>query len=197
MKSLYCHLLESGQWAGIWAKLLVKTVPNQPRFERRGHRPHFPVRSVWKAGVWYRRWDDSCWWIVVCGVVVQLLNHVPLFATPWTAACQSSPSITISQSLLKLMSIKSMMLSNHLILCHSVLLPSIFSSIRVFSNGSAVHIRWPKYWSFFIFSINPSNEYSGLMSFRIDWFDLLAVQRTLKSLLQQQPHKAGGLGYEL
>ena len=96
MKALYCHLLESGQWAGIWAKLLVKTVPNQPRFERRGHRPHFAVRRMWKAGVLYRHWDDSCWWIVVCSVVVQLFNRVPLFATPWTAAFQSSLSITIS-----------------------------------------------------------------------------------------------------
>ena len=142
MKALYYHLLASGQWAGIWAKLLVKTVPKQPRFERRGHRPHFPVKRAWKAGVWYRCWDYSCWWIVVCSVVVQLLSHVPLFAAPWTAACQSSLSITISQSLLKLVSIKSMMLSNHLILCHSLLvLPSIFPSIRVFSNESALY-RW-------------------------------------------------------
>ena len=99
-----------------------------------------------------------------------------LFATPRTAARQASLSITNSWSLLKLMSIKSVMSSNHLILCHPLLLPSsIFPCIRVFSNGSVLHIRWPKYWSF-RFSINPSNEYSGLISFRIDWFNLLAVQ---------------------
>ena len=121
---------------------------------------------------------------------VQLLSHARLYATPWTAAYQASLSITNSQSLLKLMSIKSVMPSNHLILCHPLLLlPSIFPSIRVFSNESVLHIRWPKYWSF-SFSINPSNEYSGLISFRIDWFDLLAVQGTLKSLLQHHSSKA-------
>ena len=100
------------------------------------------------------------------------------FSIPWTAACQGSLSFTISWSLLKLMSIESVMLSNHLILCHPLLLlPSIFPSIRVFSNELALRIRWPKYWTF---SISPSNEYSGLMSFRIDRFDLLAVQGTLK-----------------
>ena len=104
--------------------------------------------------------------------------------TPWTAACQASLSITNSHSLLKLMSIESVMPSNHLILCCPfLLLPSIFSSIRVFSNQLALRIRWPKYWSF-SFSISPSNKYSGLISFTIDWFDLLAVQGTLKSLLQ-------------
>ena len=119
---------------------------------------------------------------------VQLLSHVRLFATPWTAAHQASLSITNSQSLLKLMSIKSVMRSNHLILCHPLLLlPSIFPSIRVSSSESVLHIRWPKYWSF---SISPSNEYSGLISFRIDWFDLLAVQGTLKSLLQLHSSKA-------
>ena len=106
---------------------------------------------------------------------VQLLSHVRLFATPWTAARQASLSITNSQSLLKLMSIESVMPSNHLILCHPLLLlPSIFPSIRVFSNESAFRIRWPKYWSF-SFNISPSNEYSGLISFRMDWLDLLAV----------------------
>ena len=115
---------------------------------------------------------------------VQSLSRVQLFATPWTAACQASLSITNSQSLLKLMSIESVMLSNHLILCHTLLLlPSIFPSIRVFSNESVLPIRWPKYWSF-SFNISPSNEYSGLTSFRMDWLDLLAVQGTLKSLLQ-------------
>ena len=112
------------------------------------------------------------------------LCHVQLFATPWTAAHQASLSISNSQSLLKLMSIESVIPSNHLILCHPLLLlPSIFLSIRVFSNESVLHIRWPKYWNF-SFSISPSKEYSGLISFRIDWFDLLAVQGTLRSLLQ-------------
>ena len=110
-------------------------------------------------------------------------------ATPWTAARQASLSITNSQSLLKLMSIKSVMPSNHLILCHLLLLPSAFPSIRVFSNESVLCIRWPKYWSF-SFSISPSNEYSGLISFRMDWVDLLAVQGTLKILLQHHSSKA-------
>ena len=107
---------------------------------------------------------------------VQLLSHFRLFATPWTATRQASLSITNSRSLLKLMSIELGMPSNHLILCRPfLLLPSIFPSIRVFSNESVLHIRWPKYWSF-SFSISPSNEYSGLISFRMDWLDLLAVQ---------------------
>ena len=110
--------------------------------------------------------------------------------TPWTAACQASLSITISWSLLKLMFFESVMPRNHLILCHSLLLlPSIFPSIRVFSNESALCIRWPECWSF-ILSISPSNEYSGLISFRINWFDLLVVQGTLKSLLQYHSSKA-------
>ena len=115
---------------------------------------------------------------------------VRLFATSWIATCQASLSITNSQSLPKLMPIESMMPSNHLILCNPLLLlPSIFSSIRVFSNESALHIRWPKYWSF-SFNISPSNEPSGLISFRMDWLDLLAVQGTLKSLLQHHSSKA-------
>ena len=121
---------------------------------------------------------------------VQSVSHVRLFATPWTAARRASLSITNSQSLFKLMSIELVMPSNHLILCRSLLLlPSIFPSIRVFSNESALHIRWSKYWSY-SFSISPSNEYSGLISFRIDWFDLPAVQETLKSLLQHHSSKA-------
>ena len=117
--------------------------------------------------------------------VVRTLSRVRVFATPRTAAHQAPLSSTISQSLLKLMSIESVMPSNHLILCSPLLLlPSIFPSFRVFSNESALRIRWLKYWSFsFSFSISPSNEYSGLISFPIDWFDLLAVQGTLKSLL--------------
>ena len=122
--------------------------------------------------------------------VVQLLSHVSLFVTPLSAAHQTSLPFIISQSLLKSMSIESVMPSNHLILCHPLLfLPSIFPSIRVFSNQSVLPIRWPKYWSF-SFSISPSKEYSGLISFRIEWLDLLTVQGTLKSLLQHHSSKA-------
>ena len=124
---------------------------------------------------------------------VQLLSHVPLFAIPWTAARQASLSITNSWSLLKLMSIASVMPPNHLILCHPLLLlPSILPSIRVFSNESVLCIRWPKYWSF-NFSMSRYNEHSGLISVRIDWLDLLAVQGTLKSLLQHDSSKASVL----
>ena len=120
---------------------------------------------------------------------VQLLSHVWLFVTPWTAACQAFLSITNSWSLPKLVSIESVMPSYHLIPFRPLLLlPSIFPSIRVFSNGSALRIRWPKYWSF-SFSIRPSNEHSGLISFRMDWLDLLAVQGTLKSLVQHHSSK--------
>jgi len=122
--------------------------------------------------------------------MIQSLGHVRLFVTPWTAARQASLSLTNSWSLLKLVSIESVMPSNHLILCRPcLLLPSSFPSIRVFSNESALSIRWPKYWSF-SFSINPSNEYSGLISFRMDWLDFLAVQGTLKNLLQHHISKA-------
>src|SRR5574337_1100283 len=121
---------------------------------------------------------------------VQSLSRVRFFATPWTAAHQASLSITNSRSLLKPMSIESVMPSNHLILCHPLLLlPSIFPSIRVFSIESVLPIRWPKYWSF-SFSISSSNEYSGLISFRMNWLDLLAVQGTLKNLLQYNSSKA-------
>ena len=124
---------------------------------------------------------------------VQLLSDLRLFATPWTAARQASLPITNSCSLLKLMSIELVMPSNHLILCcPRLLLPSIFPSIRVFSNESALPIRWPKYWSFG-FSISSSNEYSGLISFRVDWLDLLTVEVTLKSLFQHQSSKASVL----
>ena len=126
---------------------------------------------------------------------VQSLSHVQLFTTPWTAAREASLSITNSQSLLKLMSIELVMSSNHLILCCSLLFPpSIFPSTRVFSNESVLCIRWPKYWSF-SFSISPSDEYSGLISFRMDWLDLLVVQGTLKSLLQHHSSKASNLWY--
>ena len=121
--------------------------------------------------------------------MVQSLSRVQLFATPWTAAHQASLSIASSQSLFKPMSIESAMPSNHLILCRPLLLLlSIFPSIRVFSNESALHNRWPKYWSF-SFSISPSNKHSGLISFRMDWLDLLAVQGILKSLLQHHSSK--------
>ena len=124
---------------------------------------------------------------------VQSLSHVQLFAIPWTATCQASLSITNSWSLLTLMSTKSVMPSSHLILCRPILLlSSIVSGIRLFSNESVLHMRRPKCWSF-SFNISPSNEYSGLISFRIDWFDLLAVQGTLKSLLQHHSSKASTL----
>ena len=134
-------------------------------------------------------------WLVSCDccfhfVSVQALSCVWLFATPWTVASQASLSITSSQSLFKPMSIKSVMPSNHLILfCPLLLLPSLFPSIRVFSIELVLRIRLPKYWRF-SFSISPSNEYSGLISFRIDWFDLLAVQGILKSLIQHHSSKA-------
>ena len=120
---------------------------------------------------------------------VQSLSHVRLFATPWTEACQASLAITNSWSLLKLMSIELVMPSNHLILCHPLLLPSIFPSISLFFNKSALRIRCPKYWNF-SFSISPSNEHPGLISFRMDWLDLLAVQGTLKSCLQHHSSKS-------
>ena len=157
-----------------------------------------------------KHWFAFCHYILVCfflefymngvlphvlflGLVIFVfwsLSHVQLFAVPWTAAHQASLSITNSWSLLKLMSIESVMPSNHLILCHPhLLLFSIFPSIRVLSSELALCIRWPEYWSF-SFSISPSNEYSGLISFRIDWLDLLSVQGTLKSLLQHHSSKA-------
>ena len=119
---------------------------------------------------------------------MSLFSHIRLFATPWTAARQASLSFYISWSLLKLMSTELVMPSNHLILCYPLLLPSIFPSFRVFSNELAPLIRWPNYWRF-SFSLSPSNEYSGLISFRMDWLDLLAVQGTLKSLLQHHNSK--------
>ena len=130
----------------------------------------------------------------MCSLQISLVPQLwPTLMTPWTAACQASLTITNSWSLLKLMSIKLVMPSNHLIICHPLLLlPSVFPSIRVFSKWAVLCIRWPKYWSF-SFSISPSNEYSALISFRIDWFDLLAVHGTLKSLLQHHSSKASVL----
>ena len=123
---------------------------------------------------------------------MQLLSRVRLSVTPWTAACWVSLSVTNSQTLLKLMSIESGMPSSRVILCRPLLLTSIFPSTRVFSNESVLHVRWPEYWNF-SFNISPSNEYSGLISFRMDWLDLLAVQGTLKSLLQHNNSKAPSL----
>ena len=132
-----------------------------------------------------------------CFSVIQSLNCVRLFMTLWTAVCQASLSFTTSRSLLKFMSIELVMPSNHLVLYHPLLLlPSIFLSIRVFSNESVLPIRWPKYWRFY-FSISPSNEYSGLISFRFDHLDLIAVQRTLKSLLQHHGSKASILQHSV
>ena len=129
-------------------------------------------------------------------ISVQLFSRVRLFVTPWTAAHQASLSITNSQSLLKLMSIEWVMPSNHLILCHPLLLPPSIFFIRVFSNELVLCIRWPKYWSF-SFNISPSNEYSELISFRMDWLDLCAVQRTLKNLLQHHIQKYQFFGAQL
>ena len=128
--------------------------------------------------------------LIKCSVLFSSLNRIWLFVTPWTAAHQAFLSITSSRSLPKPMSIESVMPSSHLILCHPLLLlPSIFPSIRVFPNKSALRIRWPQYWSF-SFNISPSNEHPGRISFRMDWLDLLAVQGTLKSLLQHHSSKA-------
>ena len=142
----------------------------------------------------------KCCHLCVCTCLpektVQLLSRVRLFATPWPVARQASLSITNSRSLLKLMSIESVMPSNYLVLCHPLLLPSILLRIRVFSSKSAPCIGWPKYWSF-SFSISPSNEYSGLISFRIDRFDLLAVQGTFKCLLQHHNLKASILQHSV
>ena len=147
------------------------------------------VHRVTKSQTWLK-WVSMAWHST--GIRSVQFSHSVMsdFATPWTAACQASLSITSSRSLIKLMSIEPVMPSNHLILCCSLLLPpSIFPSIRVFSSGSVLHIRWPKDWSF-SFSISPSNEYSGLISFRIDWLDLLAAQGTLKSLLPTPQFKS-------
>ena len=144
------------------------------------------IRIVGKGSPWWGFISDNSWKFSS----VQSLSRVRLFVTPWIAAHQVSLSITNSRSLLKIMSIESVMPSNHLILCHPLLLlPPIPPSIRVLSNESTLRMRWPKYWSF-SFSISPSNEHPGLVSFRMDWLDLLAVQGTLKSLLQHHSLKA-------
>ena len=159
-------------------------------------KPLVSSQSLWQASQnnskvrQHETSPDTCSCIASQFNSLQSLSRVRLFAIPWTAACQASLSITNSQNLLKLMSIESVMPSNHLILCRPLLLlPSIFPSIRVFSNESALHIRWPKYWSY-SFSISPPSEYSELISFRMDWLDLFTVQGTLKSLLQYHSSKA-------
>ena len=154
------------------------------------------IKTLYLVPIWNAKWKTIL--IKILEILLTLyrfssgesLSHVELFATPWTAARQASLSITNAQSLPKPMSIESVMPSNHLILCRPlVLLPSIFPSIRVFSDESALHIRWPKYWSF-TFNIIPSNEHPGLISFKMNWLDLLEVQWTLKSLLQHHSSKA-------
>ena len=147
---------------------------------------------MWLHSSWaFQKHDKECF------SSVQSLSHVWLFATPWNTACQASLSITVSRSSLKLTSIKLVMPSSHLILCHPLLLlPLIPPSIRVISNESTLRMRWPKYWSF-SFSITSSKEYPGLISFRMDWLDLLAVQGTLKSLLQHHSSKASILRHSI
>ena len=153
------------------------------------------LTAMVSSPLWLCVFGEDFWASEMCllkktvAVVVQSLCCTRLFATPWTAAHQTSLSFTVSRSLLKLMPNQLVTPFNHLVLCGPLLLPSIFPSIRVFSNESALHIRWPNYWSF-SFSISPSNEYSGLISFRIDWLDLLAVQGTLMSLLQYHSSKS-------
>ena len=151
---------------------------------------HILHAIIWKSSVNTMRFMFLNLWFYLQFSSAQLLSRVRLFVTPWTAAHQASLSITNSRSPPKPMSIELVMPSNHLILCRPfLLLPSIFPSIRVFSNKSALCMRWPKYWSF-SFSISPSNEHPGLISFRTDWLDLLSVQGTLKSLLQHHSSKA-------
>ena len=160
-------------------------------------RPHQAQRTPWRQGsavqLRLRSQEGTLWSLLLQCSSVQfssVAQSCPTLCDPWTAACQVSLSVAISQSLLKLMPIELVMSSSHLILCYPLLLlPPIPPSIRVFSNESTLRIRWPKYWSFG-FSISPSNEHSGLISFRMDWLDLLAVQGTLKSLLQHHSSKA-------
>ena len=180
-----------------WVQVWVCSLHDWPVIRRQG----VEARNrdfIWKAGH-PRRWQTNVLehhlrvWIVL----VQLLSCVGVFATPWTTAQQASLSFTISRSLLKLMSTESVMPSNHFVLCWPLLLlPSIFSSIWVFSNEAAFYIRWPKYWSF-NFRISPSNEYSGLISFRIDWFDLLAVQRNSEESSMAKRYRGSGCQFLL
>ena len=182
-------------------KMVIVILPtSKVTIEWLGWITYSELETSYMAIKWWQWWQGGCLWLWLFNPLynqyiyffssVQSLSRVWLFATPWTAARQASLSITNSWSLLKLMSIELVMPSNHLILCRPLLFPpSIFPIIRVFWNESVLCIRWPKYWSF-SFSISPSNEYSGLISFRIDWFDLLTVQGILKSLLQHHNSKA-------
>ena len=188
------HPEKSVGWAKLLFTLEIAGIFAKGTAWELGFEPLVSDRLLISSRKWTWSLENTCyltfWPIVFHFSSVQLLSRVWLFATPWTAARQASLSITNSWGLLKLMSIESVMPSNHLILCRPLLLlPSVFPSIRVFSNESALLIRWPKYWSF-SFGISPSNEYSGLISFRMDWLDLLAVQGTLKSLLQHHSSKA-------
>ena len=177
------HLTNHKEW--LTAVSVVTAQPSQKPLSNQGTRKAFPFPHYEAFLLLYQVLFSS----------VQSLSRVQLFVTLWAVARQASLSITNSWSLLKLMSIKLVMSSNHLILCCPLLLqPSIFPSIRVFSNESVLHIRWPKDWSV-SFSISPSNEYSGLISFRIDWFCLLGVQEILKSLLQHHSSKASTLQF--
>ena len=175
----------------LWTVSFTSVFLPHPRWDRKVRvdwKWAFPFSYVNGLELTVVVYFSSSKWVQFCSV--QSLSGVHLFATPWIAACQASLSITNSQRLWKLMSIESVMPSNHLILCHPLLLPpSIFPRIRVFTNESALWIRWPMYWSF-SFNIRLSNEYSELISFRMDWLDLLAVQGTLKSLLQHHSSKA-------
>ena len=190
---LNCPLLKTlilghKEWGNASAPLLCLSFPVSENYVDVGLGGRMRAWNSWMPPLLLLRASKSFWSIYT--VVVQLLSHVQFFATPWTAAHQASLSCTISQSLLKLMSIELVMPSNHLILCSPLLLPpSIFPSIRVFPISQLFTSGGQKYWSFSI-SISPSNEYSGLISFKMNWFDLLAGQGTLKSLLQHHSSKA-------
>ena len=193
-----------------WEKRIIPECHRSPFVERKSWSFESNQNSVWwlthMRWAWASSNKSELWFLFFffLGFMQKLktkyqfsLSHAWLFANPWTVARQASLSITNSQSLFKLMSIESVMPSKHLILCRPLLLPpSIFPSIRVFSNQSALCIRWPKYWSF-SFSISPSSKYSGVISFRMDWLDLLAVQGTLKSLCQYQVQKHQLFGAQL
>ena len=186
MKNLYCpHLGELGVTQ-------ERDVPMEAKWVACGHTENLLKHETTPQVSWTIQPQGT---VREIQLSVQLLSHVQLFVIPWTAARQACLSITNSWNLLKHMSFESVVPSNHLILCHPLLLlPSVFPNISVFSNESALHIRWPKYWSF-SFSIGPSNEYSGLISFRIDCLDLLVVPRTLKSHLQHHSSKASVFWY--
>ena len=182
------HKLETRLQEEISITLCMQMTPQLWQKAKRNWGASWWTWKSWLKNQHSRNEDHGIWSHQFSSV--QSLSHVWLFATPWTTACQASLSITNSWNLPKLMSIELVMPSNPLILCHPLLLlPSIFPSIRIFSNESALHIRWPKYWSL-SFNISPSNEHSGLISFRIDCVDLLAVQGTLRSLLQHHISKA-------